>query len=923
MTKKLTFVFSLVLAVLPMAAQALGLGEIKLNSALNDRFSADIPVIGATSDELDSLDVKLAGLAQFAQAGLDHPEVLNQLQFVVVRNPDGSAYIHITSSQPVSEPFLDFLIDANWNNGEMIREYTALLNPPTFQTANAAKPAPVAPAPATQAPAPVAAVAPAPVPVPVPAPAVSTPAPATQAAPVAASAPATQAPAQVAAAPEAAPAPAPAPEATASPPPAPAPAPEQAPAQRALGTNYGPIHRGETLSGIAKQVRPEGVTLNQMMIAIYQANPEVFSNNINRMKAGFILRMPTAADAQGVSVTDANTQVREQMEAWRNNRSATAAAPAAGSAAGAAPALQLVAPSSAAESSAPLPGAEKQGSGETVAAAPVLPAPAPSKPAGKKKGGASTPVAPANPAPASQAPLSINSNSMSAAQQQAAKQNAAPAPSLLPPPSAATNVPLPKAAEIKKPVATVPADNGGGFLDAILNVYVIGGLVAIVVIALLFFMIKKRKGSSSSKPMTPARIKGADWMKQEQVDSGAEDTQASSSTTRTRKKKAAAPAPSDDDKTVLMQQPSESAGGDSDKTMLMAAPPPPPMGDTMVGSGASGGGSAKLDVSDPMAEADFHMAYGLYDQAADVLRKALRQDPDARVLQVKLLEVFFTAGDKDNFVNEAKKLRQSMGAAPDKDWESVAIMGRQVAPEESLFSASGASGGSSAVDIALDSGGTDTVVSDLDALGGAFSSAGADPIAPAAPAPAPAQESTMAFDIPDLEPSTTMAPAAEPKLEAPAAPAGDGGMEFNLGDLNFEPTPAKKGREDAPAPTIGTDEPTVSTDFGTDSQVEFDKALNDLASFVNTNVPVQPEAGETQSLDSLSMNGEAPAAPPAAAGGDAGGSSMSEIGTKLDLARAYIDMGDPDGAKSILEEVIAEGNAQQKQEAQELIKHVS
>ncbi|HEX7964703.1 MAG TPA: hypothetical protein VF651_03195, partial [Gammaproteobacteria bacterium] len=151
MSMKLKVLLALVSAALPMAANALGLGEIKLNSALNDKFNADIAVVGATSDELDSLEVKLAGLTQFSQAGLDRPEVLGQLQFLVVRNPDGTAYIHITSNAAVREPFLDFLLDANWNNGELIREYTVLLNPPAFQTANAA-PTAAAPQPA-QAPA--------------------------------------------------------------------------------------------------------------------------------------------------------------------------------------------------------------------------------------------------------------------------------------------------------------------------------------------------------------------------------------------------------------------------------------------------------------------------------------------------------------------------------------------------------------------------------------------------------------------------------------------------------------------------------------------------------------------------------------------------------------------------------------------------
>jgi pilus assembly protein FimV len=149
-----------------------------------------------------------------------------------------------------------------------------------------------------------------------------------------------------------------------------------------------------------------------------------------------------------------------------------------------------------------------------------------------------------------------------------------------------------------------------------------------------------------------------------------------------------------------------------------------------------------------------------------------------------------------------------------------------------------------------------------------------------------------------------------------------------MGDLNFEPTPAaKKAPETKVAPSMGTDEPTMSTDFGTDSQVEFDKALNDLASFVNTNVPAQVEEpadpGHDKTMAIRPPKGSEPAAEPAAAAEEPGGTSMSEIGTKLDLARAYIDMGDPDGAKSILEEVIGEGSSQQKQEAQELLKHVS
>lgn len=910
MSKKLAFFLSLALAGLPTAAGALGLGEIKLNSALNDKFSADIQVVGATSDELDSLDVKLASLNQFNQAGLDHPDVLGQLQFLVVRNPDGTAYIHITSSQGVREPFLDFLIDANWNNGELIREYTVLLNPPNLQTAEAAK---------SQAAAPPPAAAPVPVPSPATAPVAAAPAAAT-------TAPQTEAPqteAPVAVAPQT-----PAPEPAASPPAAPAPAFEQAPAQRALGANYGPIRRGETLSGIAKSVRPDGVTLNQLMVAIYQANPEVFSHNINRMKAGMIMRMPSLADVQAVSVVDANTEVRTQMEEWRSGRSASGVTPPEA----AQPALTLVAPSSAAETSAPVPGAEKGGTGET----PAAPAPQPTKNTKPAKPLAPVAAAPAAPTP-SQAPISINSNALSSVQQQAQQQAAAPTPSALPPPATPKNEPLvPPAPPASKPAASAaqPATSGGGFLDAILNIYVLGALIMVAVVVVLGIVIKKRRQSAGSKPMTPARIKGADWMKQEQAGGPGDDpTEVASSTTRTKggKTKQAKAAMQETAKfsEPLAQSASED---DGDKTQLMSASAAQSMAetavhDTMVGGAAA---SASLDVSDPMAEADFHMAYGLYDQAADTLRKALKQNPDRRDVQVKLLEVFFTAGDKANFVSEAKKLREAPGGGG-KDWESVVIMGRQVAPDEPLFTSGGGGGGAAAVDIALEGGGTDTVVSDLDALAGAFSGmeapgASVPEAAPAAPAAAPA-DNLMDFSLPDIEPTPAAAPAS-PEAPALEAPAAGGGLEFNIDDLNFEPTPAKKGREE-PKPTPPADEPTVATDFGTDSQVEFDKALNDLASFVNTNVPVQEAVAEVE--DKTMAIKVKPAMPDTADLGTisadeplaAGGTSLSEVGTKLDLARAYIDMGDPEGAKSILEEVIGEGNAQQKQEAQELMKHVS
>jgi FimV-like protein len=904
MSKQLACLLTFMTVLLPFAANALGLGEIKLNSALNQNLNADIQIVGAASDELDSLQVKLASQAQFQRAGLDYPTVLAKLQFQVVRKSDGTAYLHVTSPGPIREPFLDFLIDATWDNGELLREYTVLLNPPNFETATKAAPVPVTPAQPVPAPSPTAALV-----------APETPKP---------SAPVTAAPA----------APVPTPAATtpmpAQPAPTPAPAPivpAPSPTTQGLGSDYGPIHRGETLSEIAGKLRPADVTLNQMMIAIYRANPEVFMHNINRMKAGYVMRVPSLSDVQAITVSEANNEVRTQIQEWRADRGLTTSKPQkTENTESTTPALQLVAPSSAAEAAEnQVPGAGVNGKGTAAT----------SKPGATGKSTASTPPPPLpiapTPAAPTETPVTVKNNALAAVQNQASKLNQQPENKGLPLPAEKAPVAKPLAASkpVIKPV-TPPAASGGivdTLLGALSNLYVLIAIAVVVILVLVGVVIKKRRGgadATKNKPLKAGRISGADWLEQEQA--GADDLTVGVTTrTRTRKAKAKAdPAP------AAAEVADESEAEASDKT-VMVPPPSSAMSDkTMVSDSAP----VKLDDSDPVSEADFHMAYGLYDQAADVLQKALRQDPGRRDVKMKLLEVYFTAGDSSNFVDTARGLRADMGSGTDKDWESVTIMGRQVAPDEPMFAATGTASGtgtSSSVDIALDSGGTDTMVSDLDPLEGAFSDtdsasahggtailSGAEMHAKPESAPmveAPVEDNSLEFSLPDLD---EPAPAAsEPSIEE-AAPAAGGGMEFELGDLNIEPTPSDK-----PAPSM--DEPTVSTDFGTDSQVEFDKALKELSDFVNTNVPPQEdEAPADGGLGAgLSLDGEMPSMTASAAPAeDTGAASLSEVGTKLDLARAYIDMGDPDGAKSILGEVMEEGTAQQKQEAQELMKHL-
>ena len=116
--------------------------------------------------------------------------------------------------------------------------------------------------------------------------------------------------------------------------------------------------------------------------------------------------------------------------------------------------------------------------------------------------------------------------------------------------------------------------------------------------------------------------------------------------------------------------------------------------------------AVNLDQGDPLAEADFHMAYGLYDQAADLVRIALEREPDRRDLRLKLLEIYFVWGNKDAFLQTAKGLEETRDRAPAGEWDKIVIMGKQICPDEPLFSASAGSGrGAGAlVDLNLEGG---------------------------------------------------------------------------------------------------------------------------------------------------------------------------------------------------------------------------
>lgn len=269
-------------------ALALGLGSIRVSSSLNEPLVAEIPIVSSLPGETDGLKIRLASAEAFARAGIDRSALLPvNLDFSIARDAAGQQVVRVTTPNRMGEPILNFILEVEWARGRMLREYTVLLDPPRV--------APARTAPAVAAPVREAAPAAAEI---LPPPA---PRPAARPAPVAS--------------PPARPTPAPA----AAPSPAPSPAPAAAPALSA--DRYGPVSAGETLWSIAQRVRPEdsSATINQTMLALLRANPDAFiGENINRLKRGAVLRIPTRDELSALSAAAAAAQVSEQARAWRD-----------------------------------------------------------------------------------------------------------------------------------------------------------------------------------------------------------------------------------------------------------------------------------------------------------------------------------------------------------------------------------------------------------------------------------------------------------------------------------------------------------------------------------------------------------------------------------------------------------------------------
>jgi pilus assembly protein FimV len=309
---------ALLLVLASSLAHSAGLGRIALLSSLGQPLLAEIELVSVRTEDLATLVVRPAPSDVYRQMDMQYSPALTGLRLSIEQRPNGEPYVRVVSVRPVDDPFLELLVELHTVSGRFTRGYTVLLDPPGYAPPQTvASPAPVpqlSPAP-VEAPPPAPVVTPAPV-IPM---AVPDPAPVVTPVPVPAAAPD---PAPVTARP---PAPVAMPRPTTPPRPA-AVAPVPAPPKPTAATEYGPIKRGETLSGIAARTRPEGVSLEQMLVGIFRSNPEAFiNNNMNLVRAGRTLRIPDREELAALEQREAAAEIRVHTADWRKYRQQLAA----------------------------------------------------------------------------------------------------------------------------------------------------------------------------------------------------------------------------------------------------------------------------------------------------------------------------------------------------------------------------------------------------------------------------------------------------------------------------------------------------------------------------------------------------------------------------------------------------------------------
>jgi pilus assembly protein FimV len=809
-----------------VGADAAGLGKLTVNSSLGQVLNAEIDLVSVQPGELDSMTARVAAPEQFREARIEYSGSLRLLRFSVEKRPSGQPYLKVTSSAPINEPFVDALIEVTWPAGRIQREYPILLDPPGYAQgrppATTAAPAPTPSASATP-------------------PATAPAAPSSGSAATASGSPSARG------------------ELVGSP----------------GGDTYGPVQKGDTLNKIAAQVKPSDVSLEQMLVALYRENQGAFvNNNMNRLKTGQVLKVPSAEEIGKLDAKQARTEIRTHVADWKAYREGVASGVSSlparaestssstgrvGTAAVAPPAPPSAEPKDTLKlSKSDVGGKAGAGSAKGGGAANQarldalqeevaskdralresqsrvadlerqiqqmqrlidLKSGAPAKPADTKVAAVPPPkeapkvaeVKPLDTPKPAEAPKVAEAPK---AEPPKAEPPKADAPKPAEPPKVADAKPTPPKTAAKKPPPPPPS-----MMDELMDNWpVLAG--ALVAVGLLGFgaaaFIRRRKERAEAGPTSSMTSAFPSDLKPNSTTGkpggGLVDTGNSSFLT------------------------------DFDKT---------------------GPGTIDTDEVDPVAEAEVYIAYGRDAQAEEILKEALGRDKNRHEIALKLLEIYHARKSATAFENVAKELKESAGEAS-PTWQKAAAMGAQIDPTNPLY-------------------------------GGAVGAVSAPVVAPA-----PVAKPDLDFDIAN-QAAAAPAPSFDLDLDAQKPSAGSD-LDISspsAGGLDFDIAGASPAPVDVPSEPVKEEKPAF----------DFDLSGLDFPSSTPAAEPAKSPAGHdtTSALDLTDLNL------------DAGGGGGEAVGTKLELAKAYLEIGDKDGAREILQEVAKEGSSAQKEEAKKLI----
>lgn len=994
-----------VLATAPVFAYALGMGKLVVRSGLDEPLQGEIELLSVDPQELKTLKTSLAPRGDFDNAGIERPFFLNGIKYDVIQRNDGRNFLLLSTHETVREPFLHFLLQVEWSGGKLIREYTALLDPPQWADAKPAEiqppelsaslapesepesefvPAPINSLPAAELEAATEAVTPP-----------AEPEPPMATASVADTSPAEKPQAPMEPAPPAAASttksqPTPPPSSMTEPLPetlAEAPAKKSSPREpaddrdtRAWASTweYGPVKKGETLGRIAETLRVDKtLTSEQIMIALLRANPSAFyAKNVNNLKAGTILSVPERDEVESISKGSARTEFQAQYEVWQKYKAQIAAAssrvtvpseprpavaattepkqkqvhvPAQPAAKSAAPAATAKAAAVPKKESAAVPSSvagdedllkivrsnlEKTTAPDTAKA----PGVETRRDAAKEQRALTEKVATLQEEIESKELqnkelrervgkmqeqvkntsrlIDLENKDLAQAQKQAAESakaaaesakakakpveppqpvaavpvvpqekapTAAPAPKPAPAPAAAAK-PVPKPAP-KPPVVTPPAEETDFFQSLLSNLTENPVLLAVLgVLGVL-----------------AAGITAIHYV---------------------RRRRAAV----EFEESIL-------SGGSigPDNSSISESTSQPGASDTSFLSDFSQGGMGNIhtDEVDPIAEAEVYLAYGRDEQAEDILKEAVVKDPARHELKQKLLEIYHQRNDVSGFETLAEELYAALEGKGGKVWDKVEEMGRKISPSNPMFRG-GAPSRAAVAAPAADLRPMETHDSlDVDTT---------------EHMPAPSS-SSLDFDMGEMlhEPPPASADSGNATLRG-------GGLDFDLGDTGAR---EETGQEAGLNLEFDTGLSSSSSDDGNKGGLDMDFNLQDETPAPSSNsggidfaVSAEPIADNDISLDfdapdeqdthqdeGLTFAMDATAADNPTLDFESSHEAedtdvaveepqWDETATKLDLAKAYIDMGDAEGARSILDEVLEEGNESQRAQARELATHI-